>query len=236
MEVYWLEQTAPDVPDHDVWLSHTERLRLVSIAIPKRRGDWRLGRWTAKRAVAMHLDRRVDPEALSTIEIVAAASGCPEVFVHNKPASVVISLTHCSGRAVCAVARRGVRIGCDLELIESHSNAFLRDYFTIEEQHVVELTPLTERDAVLAVLWSAKESALKALQTGLRVDTRCVTVRQPHCRPSSDASIWRPLEVCSSFGDIFAGWWQHADGFVRTLVADPPPQLPVTLELTRQAQ
>ena len=30
-------------------------------------------------------------------------------------------------------------------------------------------------------------------------------------------------------GRTFCGWWQHADGIVRTVVAAPPPNPPIRL-------
>ena len=51
MNVYWLEQTEEDLPAEDDWLNASEMARLSGMRFPKRRVDWRLGRWTAKRAL-----------------------------------------------------------------------------------------------------------------------------------------------------------------------------------------
>ena len=45
MDVYWYEQCAVDVPVADDWLSDSEKARVAAFRIPKRRADWRLGRW-----------------------------------------------------------------------------------------------------------------------------------------------------------------------------------------------
>ena len=82
----------------------------------KRRDDWRLGRWTAKRALAAYLNLPSNPQTLADIEIRPAPSGAPEVFVANKPAAVTISLSHRGGVAACAVAPSGMELGCDLEM------------------------------------------------------------------------------------------------------------------------
>ena len=63
-------------------------------------------------------------------------------------------------------------LGCDLEVIEPRSEEFVADYFTTEEQKMVSQAPIADRSKLLALLWSAKESALKALREGLRFDTR----------------------------------------------------------------
>src|SRR5581483_5843831 len=114
-----------------------------SLRFPKRRAAWRLGRWTAKNAAAAYLKFSDEKHALAAIEIRAAESGAPEVFVRDDPAQVGISISHRSGRAACAVGRISEgTIGCDLEVSETHSPAFINDYFTIEEQRVVaELAP-----------------------------------------------------------------------------------------------
>ncbi len=52
------------------------------------------------------------------------------------------------------------------------SDAFVADYFAPEEQTLIAHSSPADRELMLALLWSAKESALKALREGLRLDTR----------------------------------------------------------------
>ena len=84
-----------------------------------------------------------------------------------------------------------------------------------------------ERLELVALLWSAKESALKALRTGLRLDTRSVVVTSMD--RSFEVNGWRGLQIRCSEGNVFKGWWQSAHNIVRTLVADPAPQPPILL-------
>jgi len=224
MNVYWLEQTVADVPAQNAWLNSNEIAKLNGMRFPKRRADWRLGRWTAKCTLASYLRLPADPCVLARVEIRPAASGAPEVFVANKPAAVTISLSHRAGMAACAVAPARVQVGCDLEVVESHSDAFTADYFTAEEQALVAQTDAT--DQMLTLLWSAKESALKALHTGLRLDTRCV-IASP--LESFDLNGWSPLQVRCPGNRVFRGWWQHTDHILRTLVANPAPDAPIRL-------
>lgn len=243
MNVYWLEQTEADVPADNDWLSAPEAVCLNAMRVAKRRADWRLGRWTAKRALSVILDTPAHP-LFRKIEIRAAASGAPEVFFDNRPAAVTISLSHRAGIAACAVAISGVEMGCDLEVIEPRSDAFVADYFTLEEQELVARASAADRDRLTALLWSGKESALKALREGLRLDTRSVIVIP--CVTSFDFNGWSELRARytrgrdaggrysgdrSSGDHIFHGWWQHADGMVRTVVAAPPPHSPVRLRI-----
>ena len=192
MNVYWLEQTEADVPADNDWLSAREAVCLNAMRVAKRRADWRLGRWTAKRALSVILDMPAYP-LFRKIEIRAAASGAPEAFFDNRPAAVTISLSHRAGIAACAVAISDVEMGCDLEMIEPRSAAFVADYFTLEEQELVARASAAERDPLTALLWSGKESALKALREGLRLDTRSVIVIP--CVPSFDLNGWSELRV-----------------------------------------
>lgn len=237
MKVSWLEQTEAEVPTENQWLSTRESICLTGMRFAKRRTDWRLGRWTAKHAVATCLNLSTDVHALSTIEILSAPAGVPEVFLQAKPADVAISLSHRNGTALCGVAPAGMRFGCDLETIEPRSAAFVADYFTASEKSLLERTPVEHQPLAVAVVWSAKESALKALHQGLRLDTRCVCVRlvdgllqsgrNARQEPlASNPDGWRSLTVHCSDGPIYGGWWRFQDHLVRTVVSDFPLQIP----------
>ncbi len=213
--VGWLIVEESGIPRDDSWLTPAERLHLATLRFAPRRASWRLGRWAAKRAVSAFLGG----PALESLEIRAAPDGAPEAFVDGEPAPAVLSLTHRDALAACAVAPPGVALGCDLERVEPRSEAFVRDYFTNAERAWVE----SSQDPTLAanLIWSAKESALKALREGLRLDTRSVEVRLPAGDP---AEGWNPLEVrYPAAGRIFHGWWRREGDCVLTLAADPPP-------------
>jgi 4'-phosphopantetheinyl transferase len=235
-EIFWLEQLAADVPDDDGWLSPAERTRLGQLRFPKRRTDWRLGRWTAKRAIAAFFHFSLSSSGLAQVEIRSAPSGAPQAFIGNQPAQIVISLSHRDGVAACAVGEC-TALGCDLEVIEPRSSAFIADYFTGDEQAFVLSDPSDERDLKATLLWSAKESVLKALRTGLREDTRRVTVameamqNQP-MRPQPAAQYWHFLQT-RHFERVFCGWWKAEGNLVRTVVADPPPLPPSLFEVDR---
>ena len=227
MNVYWLEQTEKDLPAQNDWLSADEISRIEGMRFVKRRSDWTLGRWTAKRALASYCGMPPVSDALRTIEIRPEVSGAPVVFISGHKHPISISLSHRSGTALCAIAPSGVALGCDLELGEERHPAFITDYFTAGEQNYVMALPRKVRWPRLALLWSAKESALKALRTGLRVDTRSVAVQLPD--DGFDPSSWGSLQVGCADGKVFCGWHSTANGLVRTIVADPPPEFPVAL-------
>jgi 4'-phosphopantetheinyl transferase len=229
MQVYWLEQIEGDVAPGNDWLSASEAACQHVLRFAKRRADWRLGRWTAKRAVSTYLNLPAHPLAFANVEIRAEASGAPEAFVDARPAALTISLSHRDGRAICAVAPIGVELGCDLEVVEPRSDAFLSDYFAAEEQALVAREPAAAQPRLVTLLWSAKESTLKALHAGLRLDTRSVIVSP---ESSFDVCGWSPVQARCSADRIFHGWWRQTENIMRTLVASRPPTTPIPLKLS----
>lgn len=252
MSIFWLQQTMADVPADNAWLCAREVLRLSEMKFTKRRNDWRLGRWTAKCAISDYLGWPAESRALGDIEIRPATSGAPEVFIADRLAALGVSLSHCGGRAIAALAPSGVAVGCDLERIEPRIDAFVTDYFTPIEQTLVHQAPVCDRPALVTLLWSAKESALKVLGQGLRLDTRSISVNivdtgglsgtlaegfqlngphGTHHPPGEPAHLgWRALEVfCRTSDRGFYGWWQATSEFVQTLVADAQLLPPILL-------
>ena len=221
MIVYWLEQSAGDVPEDDAWLSPGEAIRLRGMRFPKRRADWRLGRWAAKCAAAAHRGFPTDVRSLSQIDVPSAPTGAPTIDGFS------ISLSHRGGTAMCALAQPGALLGCDLELVERRSDAFVADYFTQREQSLVARADAADHSRIVALLWSAKESALKAMGAGLRLDTREVEVEVDMDDGAFDTGGWRSMTVRQ-----LHGWWQLYGRLVMTVVADPRPAMPRRLVRT----
>ncbi len=229
MNLYWLEQTEPDVPPNNDWLSPHEVTCLARLRFPKRRSDWRLGRWTAKQALASCLNHPTNLLALASLEIRAASSGAPEAFLHAQPAGLAISLSHRAGTALCTVGPDSCNFGCDLELVEPRSPAFVDDYFTPNEKVLIEGTPPPDHPLLLALLWSAKESALKSKHVGLRFDTRSVSVSpvNPVLPHALGSTLWSPLCVEHSGIQTLTGWWRLESDLVRTAVSEAPLRAPI---------
>jgi 4'-phosphopantetheinyl transferase len=226
-EVFWLEQRELDVPEDDLWLGERELAKLVELRFPKRRNDWRLGRWTAKCALAAYLNQARDREILPEIEILAASDGSPEAWIRGQHGPEAISLSHSHGIALAVVGVAKSALGCDLELVEPRSEAFLSDYFTIEEQQQIGLANSSQRHLLTNLFWSAKESALKAMRTGLRQDTRTLTVVL--LDDSHQSREWHALEVHSDTAEVFRGWWKEEEVMLRTIIGTDPLSLPIPL-------
>ena len=126
------------------------------LVVPKRRADWRLGRWTAKVALSVAL--HVEP---SLVSILAAEDGAPEVFVGGLRQAISLSISHRAGVGLAAVGR-DVVVGGDLELIEPRSPAFVSEWFGAREQESIAAARDTQRHHELTcLLWSVKEASAK---------------------------------------------------------------------------
>lgn len=224
----WHSLGERSLPDSRDWLAAGELERMAAMRFTKRRGEWLLARWTAKQVLAAELGLAADPSSLARIEIRTIiggeAQGAPEVYVDELLQEIGVSLTDRADWAVC-VAGAVQELGCDLELVEPRSDRFVRDYFTPREQATVADPPFQSTgDAVANLIWSAKESALKVLRTGLRRDTRSVEVGLDDDGPVDG---WRHLVVRVDDARQLSGWWRQYGGFLLTVVAGrpvPPPR------------
>jgi 4'-phosphopantetheinyl transferase len=215
-----LPETA--VPEADDWLAPEERERLQGFRVPKRRAEWRLGRYAAKRLLAGTLPH---PVPLHSIVVRPADDGAPVPLLDGLPMERVLSISHGGGFALCATAPAGVLLGCDIESIATRSDAFVQDYFTPAEVIRIRAAPEGERPLLTNLLWSGKESTLKALREGLRLDTRSVEVEVP---AFGSARTWAPVAARHRGGE-FQGWWRRSGEQVLTVISRPgsphPPEI-----------
>ena len=220
---WWLARGEDQLPAVGEWLTPAERRRAAGLRYTKRRNDFLLGRWTVKLAVARALGWPDDAVGLARVEARPAPSGAPRLYVDGRPAAHAMSLTDRAGCAVCLVAAGPGKVGCDIEIVEPRSDAFVRDYMTEPERRAVAAAG-PGRDKVANLIWSAKESALKVLETGLRRDTRSVEVTVAELDPPEHT--WSPLEVRTTEGAVFPGWWRQSGAFLVTACwpgGGPPP-------------
>lgn len=233
MSATWLSQGEADLPAHTRWLGPREVERLGGMRFTKRRNDFLLGRWTAKRAIARCLGLELAPEALAQVEVRSRApghvdAGAPAAFVRGEPSPLEISISDRAGWAVCSVREGALAIGCDLELVEPRSPCFVADYFTPAERAVLQSAARPEqRDRLANLFWSAKESALKVLRTGLRRDTRSVEVSLGQ-EPAGAG--WGALRLRVDARTELWGWWRQFGPFLLTFAAAEPVSPPSSLD------
>lgn len=228
--MWWLAHGEHEVPNIFDWLSPHELADLDSIRFTKRRNEFLTRRWTAKQAIATVLELERSHAALTRIEVGHHRSGAPYATLDGAPAEVDLSISDRAGWAVCLIGPPGSAaagtLGIDLELVEPRSDRFVADYFTAAERTFVRGLPgLRNHDEVVNAIWSAKESALKVQQVGLRADTRTVEVELDRHHA---ADGWAPLTVTGKHGAM-SGWWRRDGVFLLTIVfaesAEPPKRL-----------
>jgi 4'-phosphopantetheinyl transferase len=239
--IYWLLQSTFDHPDLACGiapaglLSDSEQARLATFKVDKRRRDWLLGRWTAKRLVQSYVEQQTglrlsldaliistDPEGAPHIQTGdwRLETGDRERNLQSAICNLQLSISHSGGRAICALARER-QIGVDIERIEARDWQFVEDYFTADEIHQVWLAPTEQYETIITAIWSAKEAALKAFHLGLSVDTHSVSCSIATPRQACD---WAEVRyTCDhrllhfSTAPALTGWWRTIDGYVLTV-------------------
>jgi 4'-phosphopantetheinyl transferase len=126
----WLARGEDSLPPAGDWLTAAERSRAEALRFTKRRTDFLLGRWTLKLAVAKVLGWPDDPASLARIEGRATTTGAPQLYIDDRPSAHGVSLSDRAGCAICLVANRSAPVGCDVEIVEPRTDAFVRDYLT----------------------------------------------------------------------------------------------------------
>jgi 4'-phosphopantetheinyl transferase len=234
----WLVRGESQVPPGLGWLTDREAARAAAMRFTKRRNEYLVRRYAGKCAVAAAAGLPSAAEDLGRIGVLNRMTGAPYVEVDGQALGLDISLTDRAGWAVCLVGPDLGAVGVDLEIVEPRSDLFVSDFLTPAEQALVARAPGPDgHDATANLVWSAKESALKVLRTGLRADTRTVEVAlEDPSRVSVGGGQWQRLSVTSATRR-FPGWWRRDGVFLLTVVAaaglaEPPQVLPGSADLT----
>lgn len=212
MIVHWSEAKATEVPAGDDWLSSAEREIAKGLRFVARRNDWRLGRFTAKRAL-IKLGAVTHPDGAT---IKPAEDGAPEVWLGGTRLERTVSISHRAGLSAVTICK--CPVGCDLEVVEPRPALFTEDFFTDTEREAL------VDDLTIALYWSAKESVLKVLRTGLRRDTRSVEI----VKVARGCEGWCRLEAVDRETKMqYTGWWcmRRPDVVLTVMTAEPtePP-------------
>lgn len=202
------------------FFSSVEQERLAEMRFALRRNSFMLGRKAAKRMLLRILaDLETVPPHRISIE--NDPSGAPYARVDGNRLPGCLSISHSGDRAACAYTENHARIGIDLEAIQIRPKNFLMEYFTPVEIAEVENLPLEKQPLWITAAWSAKEAVLKALGTGLRVDTRQVIVSflEPG-QFATDKPGWMSFMIHKSprTDYLWRGWWRVDENQVLTLV------------------
>lgn len=220
--IHWLVQPAEALPENaESTLSADEAATYAALTVPKRRGDWLLGRITAKQLVQSYLNNMSGQiPALGRIAIAADADGAPFALLDGARLPLSLSISHSHATAFCALCDEpGIAIGADIEFVERRVPAFVRDFFTEREQAWAAAS--VEPDLAATLLWSAKEAVLKALREGLRIDTKQVEIFVPPfaAPPDSwdDVKVSLAPELAARYPGEWSAWWRGHGVFVLTI-------------------
>jgi len=144
------------------WLSQTECERLDDIRSPRRRLEWRAGRWLVKKLI----QEQIGDRAKSCVELCVESRDArgrgarPRVFVSGtlQPWQVSISHSPCSACAAVAI-ENSTSLGVDVTPKQPLPHSFSRMWFTNDERAWCEERGQHARSLV----WSLKESLYKSL-------------------------------------------------------------------------
>ena len=231
--IHWLLQAADEHPDIARGLAPAgllcaaEQQRLDALQVLKRRRDWLLGRLTAKQLLQSVLsDEAEQAVGLHEILIDNDADGAPFAALDKGRTSAStgagqrlagsLSISHSRGVAFSAFyafdpKEEQSAIGADIEFIEPRAESFIRDFFTDAEMAMVQQAGPATTAVLVTACWSAKEAVLKALRTGLRLDTRQVQclIRPP--LPVGEE--WQSFEIQildpAYAAGAWSGWWRR---------------------------
>lgn len=200
---------AADTPDTlaaaEAALTPAERQIFAGYTFAKRRRDWLLGRWCAKRAAGQALELPPDQ-----VGIVAGPKGRPLVVGHDLP----LTLTHGHGRAIAIVAPEAV--GVDLELAREVPGNGWKFFLSEAERAWLAAGALGPGGEI--VFWAVKEAAYKVMGGEIEVMTHLHTTVGPGtaavaCEGGLLAASWvRAGSFCVAVaapGSVSPAW--HAD-------------------------
>ena len=220
-----------EIPSTQTWLSSDELRRAAGLRFSKRRTEYLLRRWVCKQAVVAATGMPSDLPSLARVEVANHPGGAPDIRVDGDPCTLDVSLSDRAGWAVCVVSEQHGRVGCDVEIVEPRSAGFVADFLTATEQEYVASRPGDDRQVAANLIWSAKESALKVLRTGLRRDTRSVEVSVMSAQDDDPgpADGWARLEVRTAEGGLIPGWWRRDGVFLVTVASERPLRPPTAM-------
>ena len=177
--IAWLLNEKMPVWDEDppAFLNPIEAAELAGMRFPKRRAEWLHGRWAAK-SLLQKGHPACAQVSLAEIVIGHEPNRAPyAAWANGMRLPGCLSISHSGPLAASALALAPhLRVGIDLEKIEARPAGFFEAYFTPRENAYLRSRPPEAEAEMLTLLWSAKESVLKALRTGLAQDTLRVEI------------------------------------------------------------
>ena len=199
------------------YLSAEELNEYRRFVIPKRKMEWLASRILIKRLVidsvkpTLYLSPR-------SINIRKRSSGVPYVELARIGKIGWLSMSHShNGVLIAFSSNERNPFGVDLEYVEERLPQFIADFFTESESRWVNTSQEEEKKYLVNLIWSAKETYLKAIGKGLQLDTRRVEIKGVDSRCAE--TEWCDLDFQANIQDK-RNWrilFKHEDGFIQTM-------------------
>lgn len=217
--IYWQSQTISNVPGDLDWLSLEEQAVYTQFRFPKRQKEWLSGRYVAKTLLKT-VNSSVESLRFDEMTVRNKPDGAPFIVCGGERLPGSLSLSHrgCMATAAWCDSDK-FHIGIDLEVIEEKSKGFIEDYFTESEAAAVLNLPTDMVHLAASLIWSGKEAILKALQIGLRADTRAMEIEVPAFSNLSSGNAWSRM-VVNRYPEVQGGmnlFWRLTGDYVITL-------------------
>lgn len=150
----------PPMPPHVREILLEEELAYAAKLPPRRRREWMAGRICIATALAALAGESSTRMPANRAPLLPAPHGAVQ-----PPTGTVCSLTH-KGRLVVGLAARdqGRRVGVDLEHVDSTDGQLAERILTTRERTLVEGLAHVDRTRAVAIHFSLKEAAFKALE------------------------------------------------------------------------
>lgn len=202
------------------WGTAREQTTYQKFSCEKRKKDWLLGRLTAKELIQKYYlslcgTRLSFPE----IEILNAPSGKPYFQpLASMPDCPALSISHSQGLAFCSLQELTPRegFGIDIEYASPRPSLFVDTFYNAQEQKHLAAYQGKEHTQAVTAIWSLKESVLKALGHGLRMDTNKITVQLSP--PPWNQWNHQHIQIPSMPGIQVQSWMRYIGYFVLSMV------------------
>lgn len=162
------------------WLTDGERETLAGLQAQRRREEWLLGRWLAKKLI---LDQArvtpITPAPLGECDVeIFSLDGLgrrtrPRIMIGGLAQSWSLSIAHSEDLVLVALSTHPrVSVGVDVVAVQSWTNSSLEMWFTTAERRWIETGA-----ARPSTLWAIKEASYKAVNQGEPFVPRKIEVR-----------------------------------------------------------
>ena len=169
------------------WLAGEERERARRFLVARPRREFAL----CRAALRVLLCRRLGC-ANRVLTFVAAEHGKPFALVQGARAAVSFSVSHSGAHGLIAVGGGGC-VGVDVEERTGRHDVdgVLRTAFAAEEQAELAAASGPQKLQLFFRLWTMKEALIKALGTGLALDTSSFALPEAVCRGTQRTALFR---------------------------------------------